>query len=56
MPDQSECPDVAAHTPCPSSYLGWHEWAEKMAKTHRQKRCPGCGLFVIWVPKETPDA
>lgn len=41
------------HTPSPSGYLAWHEWAEQMAKTHEQHRCPGCGLWQIWKPKET---
>jgi len=41
----------AAHTPQPTGYLEWHEWADKKAKTHRQVRCPGCGLFQIWVRK-----
>ncbi len=27
-------------------------WAKDMAKTHRQRRCSGCGLYVIWEPKE----
>ncbi len=45
------CPNAEDHTPCPSSYLAWDEWAQRMAKTHRQSRCPGCGLWKIWVPK-----
>jgi len=32
--------------------LQWLEWAERMTKTHRQERCPDCGLWEIWVPKE----
>ena len=39
------------HTPCPKEYLQWHEWAEEMEKTHRQIRCPHCGLWTIWVSK-----
>ena len=48
------CPDADRHTPCaldPSDYRGWHAWAEHMSKTHRQVRCPGCGLFTVWIPK-----
>ena len=40
------------HTPCPSGYVEWHEWAEKKSKTHKQKRCAGCGLYSIWVKKK----
>ncbi len=50
-----ECPDAARHTPCPVGpydQLRWYSWAEAMSKTHRQVRCPMCGLFVIWVPKK----
>lgn len=51
------CPLRAKHTKHPkwlqpSDYLGWHSWAEEKSKTHRQKRCGGCGLWVIWVPKK----
>lgn len=45
------CPDVLNHTPAPRSYLAWHEWAEEMAKTHVQQRCPRCGFLSIWVPR-----
>lgn len=38
------------HTPQPVGYLAWHEWAERKARTHRQERCPGCGLWKIWRP------
>lgn len=44
------------HTPAPAGYLAWHEWAEKKSRTHQQGRCPGCGLFLIWQPKENPNA
>lgn len=48
-----ECPDGwKLHTKSPSGYLAWHEWAEKKSKTHKQKRCPTCKLFAIWVPRE----
>lgn len=45
------CPQAAKHTPCPTSYSGWHDWADRMARTHDQVRCDGCGKFAIWVPK-----
>lgn len=53
----SPSPRCADHTPAPPGYLAWHEWAERMSATHEQRRCPGCGLFAVWVAKEGhPDA
>jgi hypothetical protein len=49
--NEDECSNQKAHTPCPKGYIDWHQWAEKKAKTHRQLKCVGCGLFAIWVPK-----
>lgn len=46
-----ECPRIELHTSCPSGYVQWHEWAERMEKTHKQKRCPSCGFWAIWVPR-----
>ena len=46
------CPQRDGHTPCPTGYVAWHEWAEEMMKTHRQRKCPGCGLYAIWEPKK----
>lgn len=47
------------HTPSPSGYVAWHEWAERKAKTHNQLQCPTCGTWAIWKPKaalrETDD-
>ncbi len=55
--DCSDCPNNAEHTPSPRGYLPWHEWAEAMSKTHRQVRCPGCGLWKVWVARgNTPEA
>ena len=45
------CPNKAQHTPQPDGYLEWHDWAERMTKTHRQIQCDGCKLWAIWVPK-----
>ena len=36
----------------PSSYLAWHYWVQKRAKTHEPKRCPKCRLWHLWVKKE----
>lgn len=46
------CPHFEDHTPCPEGYLAWHAWADRMAKTHRPEKCPGCGLYEIWTPKK----
>ena len=49
----ADCRDL--HTPCPVGpwdQLHWYSWAEHMSKTHRQMRCPVCGLFAIWVLKK----
>lgn len=48
---QKPCPQEHLHTEAPDSYLAWQEWAAKMAETHEQEKCPGCGLFKIWRPK-----
>jgi len=48
-----DCPDAATrHTPCPTSYAGWQEWARKISKTHKQVRCPMCGYLSIWVERK----
>lgn len=49
------CSKAELHTEMPADYLWWHECAEKMAKTHAQVRCPGCGFWRIWVPKKPTD-
>lgn len=43
----SEC----RHTKQPTGYLDWHAWAEEMAKTHEQSKCPTCGLWAIWTKR-----
>lgn len=47
------CPHSEDHMPQPQGYIEWHAWAETMTKTHRQRQCPGCGLYAIWEPKGT---
>lgn len=49
--DDSDCVSNDAHTPAPRGYIAWHEWANKMGKTHRQVECSGCGLLKIWMVK-----
>ena len=48
------CPNEDAHTPLPGGYVARQLWAEQKARTHKQTRCPGCGLFAVWEP--LPDA
>lgn len=50
-PAKETCPQRRRHTPCPEGYMAWHEWAEKKGRTHRAVKCPGCGLYAIWVRK-----
>jgi hypothetical protein len=46
------CPNEAAHNDDgPRDYMSRAEWAENKLKTHDQKQCPGCGLWLIWGPK-----
>lgn len=45
------CPNFDDHTFCPDGYTSWHVWAEGMAKTHKQRKCTGCGRYAIWEPK-----
>lgn len=52
LADQQPC--APKHTLSPFPYLQWMAWAEEMAKTHDQTRCPDCGLWAIWVPKAKP--
>lgn len=50
----STSPECVDHAPTPPGYANWHEWAEEMARTHRCRRCPGCGLFLVWTRVYTP--
>ena len=36
----------------PSSYIARQEWVERLTKTHMQRKCPKCELFVMWVPRK----
>lgn len=46
-----DCPNAAKHTPSPVLQLHKYEWAERMMRTHDQRQCQGCGLYVIWTPR-----
>lgn len=48
-PVSDPCAAGGEHTPQPVGYLEWYEWVREMAETHRQKRCPNCGLWSVWV-------
>jgi phage FluMu protein Com len=48
--------EVCNHTPMPSGYTAWDEWARQASKTHRQVHCPRCGTLSIWLPKAEANA
>jgi hypothetical protein len=52
----AESPDCEPHTPHPSGYIAHSDWAGQMMKTHRQRKCKGCGKYQIWVPKVNRSA
>jgi hypothetical protein len=45
------CPKINTHTKRPEDYVGFHEWAMKKSKTHKQIRCKDCGLWAKWIKK-----
>ncbi len=51
-----DCPNATAHEPQPTGYVAWHQWAGRMAQTHKQRKCDGCGLHNIWTPFRTAKA
>ena len=56
--DPELCPNRDNHTndpTMPHGYVQRFEWARKKAKTHRQTKCTGCNLYVIWVEKHECD-
>jgi hypothetical protein len=52
----SDCPYASSHTPGPAGYVAASEWAERMLTTHSQHRCPGCGLYQIWLPHDAGES
>lgn len=51
-PAMSEaCPLAAQHTEGPSGCIARQRWAARLAKTHRQVHCGGCGLLAVWIPR-----
>ncbi len=51
-PAPASCPNEANHTAHPLGYIAKEEWAMRKLKTHRQERCPKCGLWKIWTPRK----
>jgi hypothetical protein len=49
-------PECEPHEPHPESYMADSEWADMMMETHTQRQCRGCGLWLIWEPKEASGA
>lgn len=45
-------PDCEPHTPMPSGYIANADWSELMEATHTCRQCRGCGLWLIYEPKE----
>lgn len=45
-------PGCEPHEPQPAGYIARSNWAEVMGWTHKQRRCRGCGLYLIWEPRE----
>jgi hypothetical protein len=54
--DAEDCPNKDNHNMGPDGYIAWDNWAERMSKTHNQKRCPVCRLYVIWEAKADANA
>jgi hypothetical protein len=56
VPDTtSTCQNRDQHTPQPTGYVAWHDWAGRMSRAgNSQKRCPGCGLLAIWIGPNVP--
>lgn len=50
-----DCPDrVRLHDPgWPESFSDWSAYADTKSKTHQQVKCPTCGFYAVWEPKET---
>jgi hypothetical protein len=44
-------PGCEPHEPHPPGYIAHSEWADLMMETYDQRRCRGCGLWMIWEPR-----
>lgn len=48
------CPNIKKHAKIPEGYCERAMWMDKKYKAgYRQKRCPNCDLFAIWVKPKT---
>ena len=56
VPDTtSGCPRRDEHTPQPAGYVDRSAWAGAMLRAGaKQRRCPGCGLLVVWTAPARP--
>ena len=45
-------PDCEPHEPWPEGYIAASEYADLMMESHVQRQCRGCGLWLIWEPKD----
>lgn len=37
------------HEPWPRGFMESLDLFERMAETHEQRQCPGCGKWAVWV-------
>ena len=47
-----DCPNYANHEPMPRDYVSFDEHGKLLNKTRKNVKCPGCGLYKIWVPRK----
>lgn len=52
MSESPSCANTANHLLAPAGYRAGWEWADQMLLTHKQSRCPGCGDWAIWEPRD----
>ena len=46
-----ECPNYENHEPMPTGYVEFDEWAKVKNRTHKNIKCPGCGFYRLWIPR-----
>lgn len=52
VPRFKKCPNIKKHTESPDQFEAWAEWEKEKRKTHVNRPCWGCGLWIMWEPKE----
>lgn len=40
----------------PAGYIARSDWGMRMSRTHKQSKCPACGLYRVWTPKNLADS